>query len=116
MLMDILPSAGRWDAEVYPKVLVSDGLTFQDRNDQRFSLCANSSVDLNFSVDKAGDAEGAPDTRSPPTAMSPFNPVRRRCRRKWVNEPGFAYVRVQNSAVNLRQFAKYLLDLGNRLF
>src|SRR5258708_27548317 len=100
MLMDILPGAGRGDGEVYPHILETNRLALDDANDQRLSLGSDPSVDSSFVFDQGGYAEGAPNTWSPPIAICPLYPVRRWRRRKRVNEPRFAYVRVQNHSVD----------------
>ncbi|HEY2469236.1 MAG TPA: hypothetical protein VGI45_15550 [Terracidiphilus sp.] len=43
--MNVLPSSGRGNGEVYPYVLQTDRLTLNDPDDQRLSLGSDSGVD-----------------------------------------------------------------------
>jgi hypothetical protein len=101
MLMNVLPSLGRGDGEVYPHVLQTDRLTLNDPDDQRLSLGSDPGVDSSLASHEGGDAEGTPNAWSPPIAICSLNPVRRWSDRKRVNQPRFANMRVQNNSVDL---------------
>ena len=87
MLMDILPGAARWNGEVDPHFVETNRFPIGGRNDERLRLGSKSCVDPNIAADQSGDAERAPDTRSPPIAVSRFYPVCGWCRRKGMNKP-----------------------------
>jgi hypothetical protein len=114
MLMNVLPGACRGDREMYAHFLEADWLTLNDLDDQWLNFGSDPGMNPSFAAHQGGDAEGTPNTRSPPARTGTLNPVRSWSRRKRVNDPWFAYVRVQNNSVDFRQLRKELLNLGNR--
>ena len=114
MLVNVLPSAGGRDREMYPQILKANESAPDGPDDQWFSLGSDPSMNLNLAFHQRGNAQSAPDARSPPTRVRTLNPVRRWRRRKGVDDPRFTYMGVQNNSVDFRQIQKELLNLRNR--
>lgn len=112
MLVNVVPRLGRRNGKVHPNVLESDWLSIADRDRERFRFAAVAGVNADFAAHENRRAQSAPHAWRPPAPVLPFDPVDGRRKRKRMDDPRPADVWMKHNAVNIRQGAKDLFDLG----
>ena len=103
MLVDIIPGACRRNCKVHQHLFEAYRLAIQNLDDQRLCLATYPGVYLGLASHESGYSKSTPDARSPPAHAGTFNPVRGRGRRKRVNDPWLAHMRMQNNSALLSQ-------------
>ena len=89
-------------------------VAIENLDDQWLCLATHAGVYLGLAAHESSYSKGTPEARSPPTQAATFNPMRGRGRRKRMNDPWLAHMRMQNNSVELGQGRQTSFELCDR--